>query len=1494
MRKPILLALLFLIPMRIVAAISQNHPNLETGFSADKMYQFNNVDNVNLFNGNLTFTIPLGGSTVVSDRLATSMTLVYNSKLWDSTPYRDGTMPAGQETRTWKMPTPRSNAGLGWLISFGRMFQGASGTDLNDSDIVLSGDDIHYESPDGADHVIHNTGLHNDNFGGGHYSRDGSYIRMTDGNPRLIETPDGLVREFTSYMDGSRRRWRITKLRDPFGNHIDFDYSTPLQWKITDQYGRISTVHFIDVHTADSAVVSLSPAYLTAVDYVEVPSPAGVFPATARYTFTYQDRWVWTGYCGENDIASKRLGTDTYRVPMLLQVKLPDDSSWNFSYAKGTASNQNDVIDPGDCSGGSLTSAVLPTMGVISWDYMMYEMPTAGCDLDPIGSSAGVKTRTLSDPTTNTSGTWSYSQELTPENDAQWSCAANQFVLFYAPAEESITTVTDPDQNRTKYHFSAWPVSLGPQATRPDGATYREYGLPFSHKSPAAGGKLLSTEVFQHADPAKQEPETIKRTTYVKYEYDPVAVTSNLDSNRSLFQTRTVFNDDSLNYVDVSYSENDGLGHYRTVTTSGTFLGTGNSRTVTTDYNRNSSLVGSNIFETGIYDTANATAFPTPPTSSPWLTNLYSRVVTTEGTSTAAVQEVCFDPATGFLKGTRTYAGSGRTNNDVVAAFGSDTASANGSLGAMTSEKYYGGDVHPLTADAQATLCGLLASPGTLEYDIRHTYDHGVRKTSEYFSGGTTVGFKFLDLDIDPNTGLPSVSRDTAGVATLYSYNDLQRRMTSARTGTDPAINYAYNKAATNGTVTTGANATISQVSTVSGAPQVAFEFDGFGRLVLHSSTLPSTTPGITRWSRQRTIFDGMGRKSMVSEAEESAAPSHFTVFSDFDVFGHARTIQKPDGTKSFAQYTGSRKIDRTAYIHTQQDQPDTAAVTTELYDVHGRLYDVLEPASGLHASYTYDVGNRLNTASITGDGITQTRSFTYDNRGFLISETHPELGPGSTTYDHYDARGHAQHKLTGTANGTYDLQFVYDPSEHLTNVSDQNGARQLKHFVFATQNDTGVSPQSNEKGKLSQAIRTNHLPTGDVVVTETYKYQTPSGRLSSRQTDVTSGTNTLQSYQQAFFYDDIGEITNPGYPTCLNTAPCGTVGPGATFTYKDGSLVTVPGYASNITYLGNMLSQVVHQNGVTDTYTQAATNGLARPFSIGFSNWSTTCPVPAAPVITAAASVPASSTGNVASVPSDGTLLYAWSITGGTITAMTANSITFTAGASGTVALSATAAFASNSCGPGPAGTRNVPIQQQLSAPINFSTTLNGSSSVTLGWAPGASGPSSYRIERKDCFTCSWVAIGPNPTSANSYTDTISSVPGNPPAAHLYHVIAVASGSTDSQPSLPDYAVTASTLFAETIGNQTPIRGAHVQELRRAIDALRALGNLLPYTAGWTDYNAPTGTVLAVHQTDMRTALDQAVFALLTRHVTFTGTTPANGVAISASHLNQLRNTVK
>ncbi len=53
-----------------VVAQAQDHPNLERGFFADQAYQLSSIDSVNLYNGNLTLTIPIGQTYHVGGNLS--------------------------------------------------------------------------------------------------------------------------------------------------------------------------------------------------------------------------------------------------------------------------------------------------------------------------------------------------------------------------------------------------------------------------------------------------------------------------------------------------------------------------------------------------------------------------------------------------------------------------------------------------------------------------------------------------------------------------------------------------------------------------------------------------------------------------------------------------------------------------------------------------------------------------------------------------------------------------------------------------------------------------------------------------------------------------------------------------------------------------------------------------------------------------------------------------------------------------------------------------------------------------------------------------------------------------------------------------------------------------------------------------------------------------------------------------------------------------------
>jgi len=291
-------------------------------------------------------------------------------------------------------------------------------------------------------------------------------------------------------------------------------------------------------------------------------------------------------------------------------------------------------------------------------------------------------------------------------------------------------------------------------------------------------------------------------------------------------------------------------------------------------------------------------------------------------------------------------------------------------------------------------------------------------------------------------------------------------------------------------------------------------------------------------------------------------------------------------------------------------------------------------------------------------NNVIQHRFFTYgdstgnDGRGFLHSEQHPEIGidgNGTTTYSNYDARGHAHQKRTGPAGGKYDLSFTYDQAERLTGVSDNGGSHQVKAFTFADLNGT-VTPIDYRKGKLLTATRFNPLPapvSGEVAVTETYKYENDAGRPSERDTEVKNGTNTLQSFKEVFAYDALGAITGPGYPTCVAPVTCSI--PSLTTAsngHTNGTLTSVSGFASLAYNENGTLGSVTHINTVVDTI-EKDDNNMPRPKSIGFAGWTApACSGPSTPSVSAGSTRLGTSnqgTTLTSTATGCGTLSYQW-----------------------------------------------------------------------------------------------------------------------------------------------------------------------------------------------------------------------------------------------------------
>nr|HRC85857.1 RHS repeat-associated core domain-containing protein [Thermoanaerobaculia bacterium] len=287
----------------------------------------------------------------------------------------------------------------------------------------------------------------------------------------------------------------------------------------------------------------------------------------------------------------------------------------------------------------------------------------------------------------------------------------------------------------------------------------------------------------------------------------------------------------------------------------------------------------------------------------------------------------------------------------------------------------------------------------------------------------------------------------------------------------------------------------------------------------------------------------------------------------------------------------------------------ESDSTTTEVYDRQGRLWRVREPSmpdgTELVTQYGYHPANLLASVAYNNVAGSQSRTFSFDGRGFLTSEKHPELGTvGNSTITYsYDAKGHAVRRTEGIVNGSRDLTFEFDRAERLKTVRETPASgtiRRLKEFTYASANAAGNFKQ----GKLETALRHNwiHLPgatvDNDVTVTETYTYGDAEGRGSARDTVLSSGP----AFTQSFAYDALGLPASESYPRCTHSQCSGT---GQDFTVSltrnQGLLTAVSGFATIGYHANGMVNTVAHTNGVTDTYGLDPAS-LPRPGSIGTS----------------------------------------------------------------------------------------------------------------------------------------------------------------------------------------------------------------------------------------------------------------------------------------------------
>ena len=444
--------------------------------------------------------------------------------------------------------------------------------------------------------------------------------------------------------------------------------------------------------------------------------------------------------------------------------------------------------------------------------------------------------------------------------------------------------------------------------------------------------------------------------------------------------------------------------------------------------------------------------------------------------------------------------------------------------------------------------------------------------------------------------GRPVNAEDTNGIVASGSYNDSLDRPKQIKraigTGAENQTSFDYDDP--NRTVTT----TSDRDSNTDGGLVSKAVYDGFGRI-----KETRQYEGGTNFILIEQQYDALGRSSQISNPYRPLSETAVWTMKAFDALSRVTSVTTPDNAVVTTSYSGN------AVTMTDQASKPRRSIT----DALGRLTRVDEPdgSNNLGSTgspiqptyYTYDVLDDLTGVSQGA----QTRTFVYDSLKRLTSVTNPESG--TVTYG-YDANGNLTSKIDARSITT---TIAYDAINRITSktYNDSPQTPTVSYFYDA-QTLPGSAPTFSRGYSTGRLVAVTY---GSGSSEGTYRGYDQMGRVVTQY----QRTDSINYLIEASYYADsaLHTQTYPAVPgagdrrvvtyTNDSAGRLGSLSSNAT-TYAPAASVSSIGYAAHNalnteTYGNSLIHAIDYNNRLQPTQIKLGTSGNPTSVvSLGYS----------------------------------------------------------------------------------------------------------------------------------------------------------------------------------------------------------------------------------------------------------------------------------------------------